>query len=229
MDYNRPQQGLYFWLFVCEVAQSLLVSPFVSSPLFTERSCLFVAGPSRRYPQAPPASSSAASNENNFFTMDYSTNVSGFNDGQRQSASHTPGPVSGPPQQQPPVQPAFNQNPYGAAPTGFGAPMDQSFGGPSPYGGAPPPQHQQHQQQQQFNNYMPGPGGPPAGPPGPQQQGPGFGAAFAPQQQFLMAAGEQLFTNPMTKAAIDAYSQSLVDRGTTWIGGVSVGGISLKS
>lgn len=35
-----------------------------------------------------------------------------------------------------------------------------------------------------------------------------------------MAAGEQLFTNPMTKAAIDAYTGSLVDKSKTWIGGV---------
>lgn len=36
-----------------------------------------------------------------------------------------------------------------------------------------------------------------------------------------MAAGEQLFTNPMTKAAIDAYTGSLVDKSKSWIGGVS--------
>ena len=153
---------------------------------------LFI-GPSRRHPQ----------NDNLAFSMDYSTDMSGFGDQGRQSANATPGPSMA----RPPSQSAFgSQNPYG----GFNAPMDQSFGVQS-YG-VPPPQ-----QQQQFNTFVPG---------GPQQPGPQAGNPYAnsfggPQQQFLMAAGEQLLSNPMTKAAIDAYSQSLVDRSKTWIGGVS--------
>lgn len=37
-------------------------------------------------------------------------------------------------------------------------------------------------------------------------------------QQFLMAAGQHLLSNPMTAAAIDAYSQSLVDKSKGWLG-----------
>ncbi|XP_075678216.1 yip1d-interacting factor 1 isoform X2 [Dermatophagoides pteronyssinus] len=41
-----------------------------------------------------------------------------------------------------------------------------------------------------------------------------------PNQQFLMAAGQQLLSNPMTAAAIDAYSQSLVDKSKGWMGNI---------
>lgn len=37
-------------------------------------------------------------------------------------------------------------------------------------------------------------------------------------QQFLMAAGQQLLSNPITAAAIDAYSQSLADKSKGWMG-----------
>lgn len=139
--------------------------------------------------------------------MDYSTNLSGFDDGGgRRSATATPGP---------PPQSGFGG--YGGGGgggninTGFNAPMDQSFGGhqSGPYGGPPP--------QPAFNAFAPGP---PQPPPQAGQPPTGFAAGFGPQQQFLMAAGEQLFTNPMTKAAIDAYTGSLVDKSKTWIGGV---------
>ncbi len=37
-------------------------------------------------------------------------------------------------------------------------------------------------------------------------------------QQLLMSAGQQLLTNPMAAAALDAYSQSIVNKGKSWIG-----------
>lgn len=46
-----------------------------------------------------------------------------------------------------------------------------------------------------------------------------FGNVFA-NQQFLVSAGQQLLSNPMTAAAIDAYSQSLVDKSKGYIGNV---------
>ena len=51
----------------------------------------------------------------------------------------------------------------------------------------------------------------------PQQQ---FHQPMFPNQQFLMAAGQQLLSNPMTAAAIDAYSQSLVDKSKGWMGNI---------
>jgi hypothetical protein len=37
-------------------------------------------------------------------------------------------------------------------------------------------------------------------------------------QQLLMSAGQQLLTNPMAAAALDAYSQSIVNKSKSWIG-----------
>lgn len=51
----------------------------------------------------------------------------------------------------------------------------------------------------------------------PQQQ---FQQPMFSNQQFLMAAGQQLLSNPMTAAAIDAYSQSLVDKSKGWMGNI---------
>ena len=56
----------------------------------------------------------------------------------------------------------------------------------------------------------------------PQQQPNTFPTYYDPNnfinQQVLMAAGQQLFTNPMASAAIDHYSQSIVNKGKSWVG-----------
>lgn len=41
-------------------------------------------------------------------------------------------------------------------------------------------------------------------------------------QQFLMATGQQLLSNPVTAAAIDAYGKTLMNRGQGWVDSVRV-------
>lgn len=79
------------------------------------------------------------------------------------------------------------------------------------------PNNQFNQGANQFNSfYQPPP------PPGMQQDKNSFGGNVFANQQFLMSAGQQLLSNPMTAAAIDAYSQSLVDKSKGWIGNVNI-------
>ena len=90
------------------------------------------------------------------------------------------------------------QNDFGSH--NYGQPQQQGFSSPFPQnsGGFGQPQPQQ------------------------QMQGGGFGG-FDMQnanQQFLVAAGQQLLSNPMTAAALGAVSQKLTDNSKSWIGSI---------
>lgn len=153
-------------------------------------------GASRRYP-----TSSGGANEGHYFA-----DIPNYVDSGNRASTSTPGSI--------PHQTSggsnFN-NFYGNS--GYSQPAEQNYS-----------THQSPQfaggQAQQFNTFVPGNGF--NSDTSSQFGNSGISSPFGgAQQQFLMAAGQQLFTNPMTKAAIDAYSNSLVDKSKTWIGGVS--------
>ena len=180
---------------------------------FTTISSISTGGPSRRHHNQQDQNNDSYSFSMDFMSTDMpsSSTISSssqFDQQQQRSTTATHESVSN--------SQNFTQQKQQPTSSNFlSSPIDHSFGG---FANVPTTSvSHSFNQQHQFNNNPYGGGGFSVG--GPTTTGitNPFGGT---NQQFLMAAGEQLLTNPMTKAAIDAYSQSLVDKSKTWIDGV---------